>query len=106
VGDSGIRLSGGQKQRIGLARAIYKSPKILILDEATSALDTKTEKRILEAIYEELKDTTLVVIAHRISTVRNCDKLLLLDGGELAAEGSFDELLSESKLFRELCSYV
>lgn len=106
IGDSGIKLSGGQKQRIGLARAIYRNPDVLVLDEATSALDTKTEKLILDAIYSELTDTTLVIIAHRLSTVRNCDKLLLLDGGELVDEGNFEELLAKSELFKELCSYV
>jgi len=106
VGDNGTRLSGGQKQRIGLARAIYRQPDLLILDEATSALDTKTEKLILDALFNDLTDITIVIIAHRISTVKNCDKLILLDNGQLTCEGTFDELISESELFRELCSYV
>lgn len=106
VGDKGIRLSGGQKQRIGLARALYRNPKLLLLDEATSALDTKTEKNIFNAIYKQYSDTTIVIIAHRVSTVKRCDKIVVLDEGELIAEGTFDELVTTSTLFRELSSYI
>ena len=106
VGDNGIRLSGGQRQRIGLARAIYRNPKLLLLDEATSALDTKTEKRIFEAIHAELSHLTLVVIAHRVSTVKTSDQIFVLEEGSLVAQGTFDELIGKSSLFQELSSYI
>jgi len=106
VGDSGIRLSGGQKQRIGLARAIYRNPSLLLLDEATSALDTQTEKQIFEAIYDQLSNTTLVIIAHRVSTVKKCDKIMVLENGALICQGSYEELLESSLLFRNLSSYI
>ncbi|MCL4142239.1 UNVERIFIED_CONTAM: hypothetical protein GTU68_041375 [Idotea baltica] len=106
VGDSGIRLSGGQKQRIGIARAIYRNPELLLLDEATSALDTKTEKRIFDAINKELSEVTLVVIAHRVSTVKNSDLFLVFEEGTIVARGTFNELVENSELFKELCSYI
>ena len=106
VGDAGISLSGGQKQRIGLARAIYRRPSLLLLDEATSALDTLTEKRIYDAIYEQLSDMTLVIIAHRVSTVKRCDKIIVLEDGCVISDGTYDELLRKSPLFRDLNSYI
>ena len=106
VGDSGIKLSGGQKQRIGLARAIYRNPSLLLLDEATSALDIRTEKQIFDGIYEQLSKTTLVIIAHRVSTVRRCDKILVLDEGRLVTEGNYNDLINKSPLFKELNSFL
>jgi len=81
VGDGGIQLSGGQKQRIGIARALYGDPDVLILDEATSALDVATEKRIMEEIYQVSAEKTLLVIAHRLSTLKKCEIIYRLDQG-------------------------
>ena len=93
VGESGIRLSGGQKQRIGIARALYHDPDILVLDEATSALDHKTEKEAMEAINFLCGKKTLLIIAHRLSTVSNCDYLYKLDKGKVVASGTPNELI-------------
>ena len=100
VGERGVRLSGGQRQRIGIARALYHNPKVLILDEATSALDNETEKAVMEAIDNLDKEITIILIAHRLSTVKKCDKIFLLDKGELKAQGTFDELIRTSNNFR------
>ena len=93
VGERGVRLSGGQRQRIGIARALYHDPKILILDEATNALDNQTEEEVMKAIDNIRKKITIILIAHRMNTLKNCDKVFLLDKGELKAEGSFNEIL-------------
>jgi ABC-type multidrug transport system fused ATPase/permease subunit len=100
VGEKGVRLSGGQRQRIGIARALYHNPQILILDEATSALDNLTERAVMEAIHEIKKNITIILIAHRLSTVKNCDNILFLDKGELKEQGTFEELIQNNYLFR------
>ena len=105
IGDHGVRLSGGQRQRLGLARALYRRPQVLILDEATSALDNLTENRVISAIYDEFPELTIISIAHRISTVKRCDKLYLIDHGKLIAEGTYTGLKSSSELFKELTCY-
>ena len=92
IGERGIRLSGGQRQRIGIARALYHNPQILILDEATSALDNQTEKAVMEAVNNLSKDITIILIAHRVNTVKNCDIIFKLDKGHLIGQGKFDEL--------------
>ena len=94
IGDRGIRLSGGQRQRIGIARALYHNPQVLILDEATSALDNQTEKVVMEAINNLSKDITIILIAHRLGTVKKCDKIFLLEKGQIKNEGTFEELLN------------
>lgn len=100
----GVNLSGGQRQRIALARALYKSPEILILDEATSALDNKSEKAIQKAL-EELKDEMITfVVAHRLSTVEKADTILLFESGEIIDRGSYPELLESSAAFRKLAN--
>jgi ATP-binding cassette subfamily B protein/ATP-binding cassette subfamily C protein len=85
VGEGGIQLSGGQQQRIGIARALYDDPEVLVLDEATSALDTETEKKIMDEIYNASRDKTLIVIAHRISTIERCDRKIRIEGGKIAS---------------------
>ena len=96
VGERGIRLSGGQRQRIGIARALYKQASVLIFDEATSALDTSTEQALMEAINLLSKDLTIVMIAHRLSTVQSCDRVIRLVNGSVAAEGPPHKVLSAS----------
>ncbi len=105
VGERGVRLSGGQRQRIGIARALYREPEVLILDEATSALDNLTEHTVMDAVRNLSHQMTIVMIAHRLSTVRECDRIFLLDGGSVVATGTYDELVSENDQFRMLASY-
>ena len=94
IGERGVRLSGGQRQLIGIARALYHNSKVLILDEATSALDNQTEKVVMDAVNNMSKDITIILIAHRLNTVKNCDIILKLDKGQIVAKGTFDELIS------------
>ena len=102
IGERGVRLSGGQRQRIGIARALYVDPQVLVLDEATSALDGVTEAEVVDAIERARKDRTLIVIAHRLSTVRNCDRLVFLSGGKVDSVGSWESLRAESADFRRM----
>lgn len=102
VGDRGVRLSGGQRQRLGIARALYRDPQVLILDEATSALDHRTEAAFHRALDRAARDKTIIMVAHRLSTVRDCDKLFLLDQGRLLAEGTFGHLMSTHPDFLRL----
>ncbi len=95
VGERGVRLSGGQRQRIGIARALYNNPKLLILDEATSALDNETEKSVMDALNNLHKDITIILIAHRLNTVKNCDIVFKLDKGDSLKEISTDDIMSD-----------
>lgn len=100
VGERGVRLSGGQRQRIGIARALYHNPQVLVFDEATSSLDSITEKAVMEAINSLAHDKTIIIVAHRLSTVKNCNQIILLDNGEIKAKGTFDELNRGSEKFK------
>ena len=102
IGDRGSRLSGGQRQRISIARAILKNPPILILDEATSALDTESEKLVQEALENLMKDRTTLVVAHRLSTIRNADLICVLHEGQIVERGTHDELLALNGYYRKL----
>jgi ABC-type multidrug transport system fused ATPase/permease subunit len=102
VGERGVRLSGGQRQRIGIARALYHNPQVLILDEATSALDNLTEQAVMEAVYNLGHEITIILIAHRLSTVKNCDQIVLLEQGAMKAKGCYDELVHGNAQFRTM----
>jgi ATP-binding cassette subfamily B protein len=102
VGERGVRLSGGQKQRIAIARALLKDPAVLVLDEATSALDAESEHLVQEALDRLMRGRTTLVIAHRLSTVRDADRVVVLDGGRVAESGTHDELLALGGLYRKL----
>ena len=104
VGERGVRLSGGQRQRLGVARALYHSPQVLILDEATSALDNLTEQAVMEAVQNLGHDITIILIAHRLSTVKECDTIFLLEKGELKGQGSFDQLVQTNERFRAMAA--
>jgi ATP-binding cassette, subfamily B, bacterial PglK len=99
IGERGIRLSGGQRQRIGIARALYDNPEILVMDEATSALDNETEKYIIQAIEQLRGDRTIIMIAHRLTTVKNCDVLFYIKDGKILSHGTYDELFSSREEF-------
>lgn len=102
VGERGVRLSGGQCQRIGIARALYKNAPVLILDEATSALDYITEKAVMDSINSIEEELTILIVAHRLTTVERCDRIFELRDGRIVAEGSYDELMLNSTTFQEM----
>jgi ABC-type multidrug transport system fused ATPase/permease subunit len=106
VGERGIRLSGGQRQRIGIARALYHDPSVLILDEATSALDSLTENAIMDAIRTLGHKKTIIMIAHRITTVKNCDMIYMMDKGSIVDSGNYEELYQKNKAFRKMADGV
>jgi ATP-binding cassette subfamily B protein len=96
VGERGIRLSGGQRQRIGIARALYKQADVIILDEATSALDSETERAVMQAIESLSKELTVIIIAHRLTTLKNCSKLFEIKDGGFRRVGSYQDIANES----------
>ncbi len=102
VGESGVRLSGGQRQRIGIARALYRNPRLLIMDEATSALDNQTEKAVTDAIERLSVNRTVIIIAHRLTTVQKCDVIYMMGKGKIICHGTYDELLAHSSEFQQL----
>ncbi|AFS52998.1 MULTISPECIES: ABC transporter ATP-binding protein [Leptospirillum] len=102
IGERGVRLSGGQRQRIGIARALYHEPSVLVLDEATSALDNITENVIMEALNTLARDKTVIMVAHRLTTVRECDTIVVLDRGRVVDSGTYDALLERNDFFRML----
>ncbi len=106
VGERGIRLSGGQRQRIGIARALYKQASVLVFDEATSALDNATEQSVMDAIEGLSSDLTILLIAHRLTTVRRCDTIVELEHGRVVAQGTYEQLLERSPSFRRMARAI
>jgi ATP-binding cassette subfamily C protein len=106
IGDRGVRLSGGQKQRVGLARAFYRRPGLIILDEATNALDSITENSVIEALNNVKGDITVIIIAHRISSVKNADCIYLLEKGKIKAKGHYEMLIDTNDTFREMARHL
>ena len=104
VGERGTRVSGGERQRLAIARAILRNPRILILDEATASVDTETESQIQQALERLVKGRTTFAIAHRLSTLRNANRLLILKKGKLAEMGTHDELIEQDGIYAKLCS--
>jgi len=102
IGEKGVRLSGGQRQRIAIARGILKNPPILILDEATSSLDTESEHLVQTAIDNLMAERTVLVIAHRLTTVENADSILVMDSGQIVASGTHQELLNQEGIYTKL----
>ncbi len=106
VGERGVQLSGGQRQRIGIARALYSKADVLILDEATSSLDGITEKTIMDAIHDFSGKKTIIMIAHRLATVRECDLIFLMENGKVIDQGGFDDLVKRNKKFMEMAKHA
>lgn len=106
VGERGVKLSGGQRQRLGIARALYHNPDVLVFDEATSALDGMTEDAVMEAVQSLSSNRTMILIAHRLRTVQACDRIIMLEGGTVVADGSYDGLMKNSSRFQKLAGIV
>ena len=102
LGERGINLSGGQRQRIAIARALIKKPKIIILDDSLSAVDTETEDKIFRNILNDITNCTKIIISHRISTVKHCDKIIVMNEGEKVQEGSHSELIKTEGYYSEI----
>ena len=102
IGERGVKLSGGERQRLAIARAILRDPPLLILDEATSALDTESERIVQLALANLMKNRTTLVVAHRLSTIQNADRIIVLDRGAIVEMGSHDELLRQGGVYRRL----
>ena len=106
VGERGVKLSGGQRQRLGIARALYHNPDVLVFDEATSALDGMTEDAVMQAVQSLSADRTMILIAHRLRTVQACDRIVMLEAGQVVADGSYDQLMQDSEVFKKLAGQI
>jgi len=106
VAEKGASLSGGQKQRLSIARSILKKPDVLIFDDSTSALDLSTEARLRQKLFAKLEGTTVITIAQRIASIKNCDRIAVIDDGNLVAIGSHEELLGSSEIYRDIYEHV
>ena len=104
MGERGVQLSGGQRQRIGIARALYSDAEVLVFDEATSALDGITEKLVMDAIHDFTGKKTIVLIAHRLATVKACDCIYFMSAGRVIDSGTYDELTRRNKMFRRMAA--
>ena len=102
VGERGVRLSGGQRQRVAIARALYRQPSVLVFDEGTSALDNITEAELIRALERLREERTIIIVAHRLTTVRHCDRILMVTNGAIADSGTYDELSLRNSEFRRL----
>ena len=102
IGEQGVKLSGGEGQRLGIARVLYNNPEVIVLDEGTSSLDTVTENIIMDAIKSLSHEKTIILVAHRLSTVQDCDIIYLLNDGEIEESGTYNELLAKSKKFKKM----
>jgi ATP-binding cassette subfamily C protein len=106
VGENGIKFSGGQRQRIGIARALYRDPQVIVMDEATAALDNRTEHDMMAAVLRLGGEKTLIIVAHRLTTVERCSQLYILKGGEVVGQGTYEELRRSSRHFREIAPHL
>jgi ABC-type multidrug transport system fused ATPase/permease subunit len=106
VGERGIQLSGGQRQRIGIARALYHEANVLLFDEATSSLDGLTEKSVMQAINNFKGNKTIIIVAHRLKTVVNCDTIFFIDKGKVIDQGTYDELFNNNEKFKNLATHA
>jgi ATP-binding cassette subfamily B protein len=99
----GVNVSGGQKQRLSIARALLKKPKVLVLDDSTSACDTATDAKIRKAFREDIPDVTKIIIAQRIASVKDCDRIVVMDNGKVCGFNTHEKLLQENKIYQEIC---
>jgi len=106
VGERGVQLSGGQRQRVGIARALYHEAEVLVFDEATSSLDGITEKMIMESIDQLSGKKTIIMIAHRLKTIQNCDEIFFIDNGQIIDHGTYNELLERNEHFKKMADHA